>query len=116
MTLEADCRACGGKPDFIDGHHVPRHRPGCRFLAKVKRRGRHGRAPFPLADSTPSSSPHHEIQRLPVGVAQLRLVERHGPCPIEGDRCAFCGFLWAGHPAAIQNNPDPVPSGPRGLT
>lgn len=48
---------------------------------------------------------------------QTRIVERHGPCrPFAGQplRCAFCGFYWSGHPASIQNNPDPAPGGPGG--
>ena len=53
----------------------------------------HGRATFPLSPSP----------------LQGRLVEQHGPCPFDGSRCAFCGFLWAGHPPNIINNPDPMP-------
>lgn len=97
MTLLAPCRSCGGKPALVNGHHSLRHRLGCRYLAKVERRGRHGRAAFPLSPSP----------------LQARLDrERHGPCPVDGERCAFCGFLWAGHPATIRMNPDAVPSVP----
>lgn len=38
--------------------------------------------------------------------------ERHGPCPFNGDRCAFCGFLWSGHPTSIRINPDRLVASP----